>query len=369
MMWIFLIFICVGAIAIFALPYVLISRTELSQPSGKWQVGTQDITWDTPDQSQIGILAKVWYPTNDQSGKSSNYIDRLGRVFADSATMNFLYKLIFWLLRRVTTSPASIDAIPIDSPDGLPIILFSPGFGGINYLGSFYALEFASHGFIVVGINHPKSNVGAMCTDGSQIKFENFDSAIFNEPVKLEQYMGKIMQTQAQNISAIIDKVIYLDSVPGSLFYHRINTSKIFTAGHSIGGAASFVACGQDRRISKAVDLDGVFIDLGFESAEYTGKKLLSINADRERHKPKDKKKLHQYEPIIAIDKFWMDKLAIRADLQQQIIELTTHYSFTDLSLLINPVIGRKIGLLDRSDGLSILSETAKTMMDFFNES
>jgi Platelet-activating factor acetylhydrolase, isoform II len=367
-MWIILIFICVGAIAIFSLPYVLITRTKLPQPSGKWQVGTQDLTWDKIDQSQTDIIAKIWYPTNDKFGKSSNYIDRLGGVFADAVTMNLLYKLIFWLLRRVTTSPASIDAMPIDSPDGLPIILFSPGFGGINYLGSFYALEFASHGFIVIGINHPKSNVGAMCTDGSQIKFENFDPAIFNEPAKLEQYMGKIMQAQAQNISAIVDKAIYLDSVPGSLFYHRINASKIFTAGHSIGGAASFVACGQDRRISKAVDLDGVFIDLGFENAEYTGKKLLSINSDRERHKPKDKKKLRQYEPIIATDKFWMDKLAIRTDLQQQIIKLTTHYSFTDLSLLINPVIGRKMGLLDRSDGLSILSETSKTMIDFFNE-
>jgi Platelet-activating factor acetylhydrolase, isoform II len=208
----------------------------------------------------------------------------------------------------------------------------------------------------------------SLCTDGSQIKFENFDPAIFNEPAKLEQYMGKIMQAQAQNISAIIDKVIYLDSVPGSLFHHRINASKIFAAGHSIGGAASFVACGQDRRISKAVDLDGAFIDLGFENAKYTGKKLLSINADRERHKPKDKKKLRQYEPIIAIDKVWMNKLAVKADLRQQIIELTTHYSFTDLSLLINPVIGRKMGLLDRSDGLSILSETSKTMIDFFNE-
>jgi Platelet-activating factor acetylhydrolase, isoform II len=367
-MWSILVFICVGLIAIFSLPYVLITRTELPQPSGKWQVGTQDLTWDKIDQSQADIIAKVWYPTNDRSGKSGDYIDRLGGVFAEAAMMNLLYKLIFWLLRRVTTSPTFIDAMPINDPDGLPTILFSPGFGGINYLGTFYALEFASHGFIVIGINHPKSNVGTMCSDGSQIKFENFDPTIFNDPAKLEQYVGKIMQAQAQNISAIIDKVIYLDSVADSLLYRMINTSRIFTAGHSIGGAASFVACGQDRRILKAVDLDGIFIDLGFDSAEYTGKRLLSINSDRERYKPKDKKRLRQYEPIIAIDKFWMDKLAIKGALQQQIIEFTTHYSFTDLSLLINPVIGRKMGLLDRSNGLSILSETSKTMINFFNE-
>jgi predicted dienelactone hydrolase len=368
MMWIILLFIGVGAIAIFALPYVLISRTELPQPSGKWQVGTQDLTWDAPARSQTDIIAKVWYPTNDRSDKSSRYIDRAGRVFSDATATNLSYKLIFWLLRRVTTSPATINAIPIDRPDGLPIILFSPEFGGINYLGTFYALEFASNGFIVVGINHPNSNVGTMCADGSQIKFESFDPSIFNEPVKLEQYIGRVMQAQGHNISAIINKVIQMNSVPNSLFYQRINNSKIFAAGHSVGGAASFVACGQDRRISKAVDLDGTFIDLGMENAEYTGKKLLSINADREKYKPKDKKSLRQYDAIRAMDKLWMDKLATQSNLQQQIIPLATHHSFTDLSILINPRIGRKLGLLGQSNGLSTLTETSKTMIDFFNE-
>jgi Platelet-activating factor acetylhydrolase, isoform II len=368
MMWIILIFICVGMIAIFALPYVLITRTEFPQPSGKWQVGTTDITWNTPDLSQTDIIAKVWYPTNDRSASSSPYLDRIGRVFSDVTAINLSYKLIFWLLRRVAISPASINAIPIDRPEGLPIILFSPEFGGINYLGTFYALEFASNGFIVVGINHPNSNVGTMCTDGSQIKFESFDSSIFNEPAKLEQYLGKITHAQGHNISAIINKVIQMNSVPDSLFYQRINNSKIFAAGHSVGGAASFVACGQDRRISKAIDLDGTFIDLGMENAKYTGKKLLSINADREKYKPKDKNSLRQYDAIRAIDKLWMDKLATQANLQQQIIPLATHHSFTDLSILINPRIGKKLGLLGQADGLDTLSQTSKIMIKFFND-
>jgi Platelet-activating factor acetylhydrolase, isoform II len=366
MMWIILIVICVGAIAIFALPHVLIARTELPKPSGKWQVGTTDITWDTPDRSQIGIIAKVWYPTNDRSSNSSLYIDRLGRVFSDATAINLTYKIIFWLLKRVT-SPALTNAIPINHPDGLPIILFSPGFGGINYLGTFYALEFASHGFIVIGINHPKFNIGTMCADSSQIKFENLDMAIFNESAKLEQYIGTVNQAQSQNISAIVDKIIQLDSVPDSLFHQRVNTSKIFAAGHSAGGAASLVACGQDRRILKAVDLDGAVVDLEIEKADYTGKRLLYINSDLDRYKPKDKKTLRQYETMRAISKLWMDKIDARANLQKQIIELTTHYSFTDLSILINPVIGQKLGLLGQADGLSILSKTSNIMIEFFN--
>jgi dienelactone hydrolase len=369
MMWIILILICLGVIAIFALPYVLIARTELPQPSGIYQVGTTDITWDTPDRSQTGIIVKVWYPTNDKFGKNSSYIDRLGKKFSDTIAINLLYKLIFWLFQRVTTSPALLNAIPVDHPDGLPMILFSPGFGGINYFGTFYALEFASHGFIVIGINHPKFNVGTMCANGSQIKFESFDPAIFNESAKLEQYIDTVTQVQAQNISMIIDKVIQLDSVPESLFYQKINPSKVFAVGHSAGGAASFVACGQDRRILKAVNLDGAFVNLEIENADYSGKKLLYINHDRERYKPKGKKSLSQYNAIITIYDLWMDKLAAKSNLQKQIIELTTHYSFTDLSILINPAIGRKLGLLGQADGIVVLRVTSKIMIDFFSQS
>lgn len=314
-MLIFFILICIIAIAIFALPYILITRNKLPQPSGQWQVGTSEIIWKSADYPETGIIAKVWYPTAEKAGINSSYIHKIGRDFADPIATNLVYKLIFLLLRRVSTIPAFTNATPLQTPDGLPIVVFSPGFGGINYLDTFYALEFASHGFIVIGINHPKSNVGTMQTDGSQIKFENFDTLIFNEPVKLEQYIGNIARTQAINISAIVDEIIYLNSTLGSLFYQTINPDKIFAAGHSAGGSSSFAACGRDRRISKGIDLDGTFVDLELEIADYTGKKLLLIYSDREKYKPKNKAVIHQYNAMIAIDKKWTDKLLVRADL------------------------------------------------------
>ncbi len=364
----FSILICIVAIAIFALPYVLISKNRLPQPSGRWQVGTSEIVWKSPDYSQTEIIANVWYPTAEKSGINSPYIHTIGRDFADPIAANLAYKLIFLLLRRVSTIPAFTNATPLQTPDGLPIILFSPGFGGINYLGTFYALEFASHGFLVIGINHPKSNVGTMCTDGSQIKFENFDPLIFNEPAKLEQYIGNVTRTQAINISTIVDEIICLNSTLGSLFYQTINSNKIFAAGHSAGGSSSFAACGRDRRISKGIDLDGTCVDLELEIADYTGKKLLLIYSDRETYKPKNKADIHQYNAMIAIDKKWTDKLLVRSDLQKTLFEATTHYGFTDLSILINPIVGKKIGLLGQVDGLTMLLKSSRIMINFLNE-
>jgi dienelactone hydrolase len=355
-------------IAIFALPYLLISKNTLSKPSGKWQVGTTDIDWDAPNSTYKGIIAKVWYPTEEQSGINSPYIDRIDRVFADGIIINIVYNLIFLLLQRISTTPAFINAAPIQTPGGLPVILFSPGFGGTNYLGTFYALEFASHGFMVVGIDHPLSNVGTTCMDGFQIKFENYDIAIFKDPPKLERYMGNIMQEQSKNMSAILDRIVDLNSIPDSLLYQKVDTKRIFTAGHSIGGAASFVACGKDRRISKGIDLDGTFIDLEFDSANYTNKKLLLIQSDREKYKPKDKKMLEQYNAITGNERMWIDRLSAKANLEKLVFESTNHVSFTDLSIFINPTIGKKLGLLGDIDGFRVLSKTSTTMINFFNK-
>jgi hypothetical protein len=238
-------------IAIFTLPYLIISTNTLPQPSGKWHVGTIDIDWDAPNSTYRGIIAKVWYPTEEQSGINSPYIDRLhqgiGSRLADEVPADLLYKLIFWLLRRIAPTSAFVNAAPLDLPGGSPVILFSPGLGSINYVHTFHALEFASHGFVVIGINHPESNVGTMTIDGSQIKFAEIDSSLMDDAVKFQTYAGNIMQIQGKNISAVLDKIIDLNSLSESLLYQKIDASRIFAAGHSIGGAASFIACGKDR--------------------------------------------------------------------------------------------------------------------------
>jgi hypothetical protein len=151
MMALLLIFVC--AIALFLLPFWLILGNPFPQPSGQWRVGTTELTWDSA--SYKGIIAKVWYPTRDAVGVNSPYIDDIDRALSTMTTgLNPLVKLVFnrLYLGRVVT-PAISNATLARSSEGL--ILFSPGFAGVNWINSFYALTLASHGFIVIGINHP----------------------------------------------------------------------------------------------------------------------------------------------------------------------------------------------------------------------
>ncbi len=274
-------FILVCVIGILILPYWIIPANPFPQPSGQWQVGTSNLIWDVPNQP--GRIAKMWYPTNAKKGIYSPYIDNIERTLSVMKTgINPLYKFVFskFYLNRVLT-PALIDATPGQSQDGFPVILFSPGFGSINFLSTFYALEFASHGFIVIGINHPGSSASTILTDGSQVEFNKIKEEVLNDSHRFDQFISEIMVQQAGNISIVLDKVVNLNSITDSFLYQIVNQNKIFAAGHSIGGAASFIACGKDQRISKGVNLDGSFIDAA--NTNYARKELLKINADRDK--------------------------------------------------------------------------------------
>ncbi len=360
-------------VVILALPYWVIPKNRFPQPSGQYQVGTSDLIWNAPidmasaGQNREGIIAKVWYPTNDARSINSPYIDKIGRTFYKNIGINFLYNILFskFLLGRLITS-AVIGASPSNSSDGFSVILFSPGLGSVNFVSTFFALEFASRGFIVVGINHPGSSASTMLVNGTQIGLETIRKEVFLELDESYAFLAKTAAKQSMNISFVLDQIMTLNLIPSSLLYQKINPDKIFTIGHSIGGAASFIACGQDRRISKAINLDGSVADTG--NVDYAGKALLLINSDREKFKPKGRKLQIEFDKFIIKDKINIDKLSMKANLKKLSFRLTTHYDFTDLPILIRPIIGRKIGLLGEVNGLKLLREILAAMLDFINE-
>jgi pimeloyl-ACP methyl ester carboxylesterase len=363
-MIIFFILVCV--IGILVLPYWIIPANPFPQPSGQWQVGTSDLIWDVPNQ--LGVIAKMWYPTHANKGDRNPYVENIDRTLSILTTgINPLYKCVFnkLYLARVQT-PAFINATPGQCPDGFPVVLFSPGFGSINFLNTFYALEFASHGFIVIGINHPGSSASTILADGSQVGFNKIKEEVLNDSELYDQFSSELMVRQANNISMVLDKVINLNSVADSFLYQRINLSKIFAAGHSIGGAASFTACGKDQRISKAVNLDGGFINT--TNTNYAYKELLQINSDREKYKPKNKTSRNRYDLFAIKAKIQMEKLSAKANLHKLSFESANHFNFTDLSLILMPRIGKIIGLVGNTDGLDLLSKTSVVMIEFFNK-
>jgi hypothetical protein len=174
---------------------------------------------------------------------------------------------------------------------------------------------------------------------------------------------------QANNISCVLDKVIYLNSKPDSCLCGKLNEAKIFAAGYSIGGSASFVASGQDRRIAKSVNLDGYIFDpsLDGDSINCQNKKMLFIHSDREKY-PKDKNRKRWMDIISAGEEIRIENLSTKVNLQRIAFPLTEHLDFSDLPLLITiPALVRSIGLMGERDELKLLKETSAIAIEFFN--
>ena len=266
------------------------------------------------------------------------------------------------------------------------MILLSPGFGAINVLNTFYALEFACHGSIVIGINHPGSSAIALLSDGSAVgidektnevnkKFSSNGGKFIKEnPTEFAKLAYEnacdVMVLQAENLACVLDKVIHLNSTADSFLYQKVNKAKIFAAGHSIGGASSFIACGQDERISKAVNLDGYIIDpsLNDDLTNYQNKELLLVHSDREKY-PQDKNMKGAIDLLYAGDEIRIAKLSAQANLQRISLRLVGHFNFSDLPLLITiPALVRSIGLMGDCDGRKLLKETAAIAIEFFNK-
>ncbi len=359
-MLIFLIIIVI--IGIIALPYWLIPTHPFPQPSGQWQVGKSDLIWDTPSQS--GIIAKVWYPTNRNLVTDSSYLGKIGKTFSKNLVVNLLFKLIFsHLLLGHIRIPASIDTALSQSQPNFSVVLFSSGLG-TNFLNSFYALEFASHGFIVVGIDHPGLSVSTMLVNGSQI---GMDKEISDGLAKPDLLVSKVAVTQANQISMVLDRVISMNSTNNSFLDRKVNIEKIFAAGHSIGGSASFVACGRDHRISKAVNFDGYFYidEIDFS---YSEKEFLLMLSNREKYTIDGGKSQSVHNSMMAKDRTRIEQLASNVNLQVLTQESASHFSFLDLPLTINPRLSKKIGSFGDTDPLSLLSKTSAIAIDFFNK-
>jgi hypothetical protein len=359
-MLIFLIIIVI--LGIIALPYWLIPTHPFPQPSGQWQVGKSDLIWDTPSQS--GIISKIWYPTDINLVTDSSYLGKIGKTFSKNLVVNLLFKLIFsHLLLGHVRIPASIDTPLSQSQSSFPVVLFPSGLG-TNFLNSFYALEFASHGFIVVGIDHPGVSVSTMLVNGAQI---GIDKEISDGLARPDLLVSKIAVTQANQISMVLDRVIQMNSTNNSFLDRKINIEKIFAAGHSIGGSASFIACGRDYRISKCVNFDGYFymdeIDIS-----YPDKEFLLMLSNREKYTIDGGKSQPIHNLMMAKDRTRIQQLAGNANLQVLTQASASHFSFFDLPLMINPLLSRKVGSDGERDSRSLLSKTAAIAIDFFNK-
>ena len=185
-----------------------------------------------------------------------------------------------------------------DNADGTyPLLVFSHGAYGIKASNSSTYTELASHGYVVVSIDHPYHSFYTASDDGTVTMISKEFMQEFNNANKEGMYTAegiygliqKWMKIRTDDMNLVIYTILTQSKGNGNAMYKLINTDKIGLFGHSMGGAAS-VWLGRERDdISAVVNIDApLFSELKYNkeiddlvaSGEVYTTPLLNIYSD-----------------------------------------------------------------------------------------
>ncbi|MFF7366529.1 alpha/beta hydrolase family protein [Streptomyces tricolor] len=261
--------VCVGLIATGPVAAWAFPVPVFPEPSGRFAVGTRVMQWTDPHRPETAtadphdrrtVVVQLWYPAR-KSPASAQRAQYLGRTEHEARTVSDA------LARHVGLPGFLVDGVPrahtrsvFNAPVAggggrFPVVLFSPGLGGVRTQNTAWAEELASHGYVVAALDHPYDSAAVVLADGRTI---NSRTVSTGDPDKDEKLGIGWATVRAADLSFVLTQLGRLDrgEITGPLT-GRLDTGRAAVTGHSIGGGSALQAARQDRRFDAVIDLDG----------------------------------------------------------------------------------------------------------------
>jgi predicted dienelactone hydrolase len=302
-----------------ALLAIVVPIPNLPAPTGPYAVGTQ-FYWlkdssrrelYASDPLQMRELAiQVWYPADSTAtAPKATYMP------SSNSLSPFLAAPLFALaashLHLIPTH--STCAAPVSPAEAkYPVLIFSHGLMGGRIQNTVQAEELASHGFIVVGIDHTYDASFAIFSDRTVCS-----QLLAGSPPSVPKLLNgnSDLLVRLADVSFVLDQLEQFNqSDPQGLLTERLALEQIGVYGHSLGGQTAILSCVRDRRFKAGLAMDG---SIGPRSIALN-QPFMFMQADR------------------SGDPLWIAELCRHLKAPHYNIKLkgTEHANFTDLPLL-----------------------------------
>ncbi|MGJ6970044.1 alpha/beta hydrolase family protein [Streptosporangium sp. G11] len=307
-------------------------RLTLPAPSGPHPIGTVWLhlvdraridPWQ-PSRPARELMVQLWYPARAARGHPfAPWMSPAAVPFFEQAQGIPPGTLL------LPTSHARV-AAPVDrGRRGRPVVVYSPGLRSDRSLGTLLVEELASHGYLVVAVDHTY--------DADQVEFPGGRVERFAITGDVDDALiGKALVVRTADTRFVLDQLTALNAghnvdagrrrLPPTLTgaFHLPRTGML---GHSLGGATAAAAMRADQRLRAGVNLDGSLLS---PATAGTDRPFLLFGSDPGPG-PEDP----------SWDRFWAGQHGWKRELA---LTGSTHTSFTDLETLL-PQAAASLGL------------------------
>jgi predicted dienelactone hydrolase len=254
------VFLGLGLLVLIGISVVL--QLNIPEPTGPFPAGRTSHVWVdnsrpealTEDPGDFrNVPVEIWYPAAESSGTKSPYFPDLERVAQNLAASGEVSPLEVFGLRFIKSHEIQNAAIANES-SVFPVVILSPGQGTNVEFYAGIADELASHGYIVVGINHPYDVAAVTLIDG---KVAQFNPGPF-EMQAHQDWVEKRVEERKADILFTIEELARSYDNGEDLLAGNLDLKQVAVMGHSLGGIAAAEACQAESRFLACLNLDGI---------------------------------------------------------------------------------------------------------------
>lgn len=238
----------------------------MPEPTGTYAVGTiarqltdesREETLGADSEEKRSLMVNIWYPVDREAAEGrdrEHYPSGLGEAIS----------LVFGLPKQLFSHTALIPthvvggAAVSTAEASYPVVLFSPGIRSTRFQSMTAIEELVSHGYIVVGMDHPYTSARVAFPDGHSVYYE--PDPEFAASAELYAYNVTGVGIRAADASFVLDMLTQWNTQdPDGLFQGKLDLDRTGIFGHSYGGATTAEALALDKRFKAGVSLEGGF--------------------------------------------------------------------------------------------------------------